>query len=223
MQTNIIHQAHKNNINKIIFLGSSCIYPRLCRQPIKEDYLLNGYLEKTNEAYALAKILGIKMCESYNKQFGTNYISLMPCNVYGPNDNFDLLSSHFFPALIKKIYLAKIKNQKKLIIWGNGKPKRELIHSDDLADAVIFFMKKKTDASIINIGSGIEKTIREYAEIIMKHFNVKLKIIYDKTKPNGTPRKLLDISRSKKLGWKSKISLKDGLKSISDNRKLLIY
>ena len=214
IQSNIIHSSYVNNVKHMIFLGSSCVYPRNCKQPIKEEYLLNGKLEKTNEPYAVAKIAGIKMCESYNFQYNTNYKCLMPCNSYGPNDNYDLITSHFYPALIKKIELAKEKNKNKIIVWGNGKSKREIIYVDDVADACIFFLNKKTKESLINIGSGVEKTILQYAKFLIKKINPNTKIIYDKKKPNGTPRKILDSSLAKKYGWKPKVSLEEGFHAV---------
>jgi GDP-L-fucose synthase len=211
IQTNIIHSCYINNIKNMIFLGSSCVYPRNCKQPIKEEYLLNGKLEYTNEPYAIAKIAGIKMCESYNYQYNTNYKCLMPCNTYGPNDNYDLHSSHFFPALIRKIHFAGINKDKIIKIWGTGQSMRELMYVDDVAEACIFFLDKKTKESLINIGSSIEKKIEDYAKFICKQLNVKIKIIYDKKKPDGTPRKILNNSIAKKYGWKAKVSLKRGL------------
>ncbi len=186
----------------------------MCKQPIKEQYLLNGELEKTNEAYAIAKIAGIKMCESYNLQYRTNYKSLMPTNTFGPNDNYDQLNSHFFPSLIRKIYEVKDKNKKELVLWGDGSPKREVIYVDDIADACVHFMNKKFKGSIINIGTGKDYSIREYAEMILKLIipNKKIKIKYDKSKPNGTPRKVMDVSLAKKYGWKSKTDLKKAIK-----------
>ena len=214
IQGNLIHSAYLCGIKDLIFLGSSCVYPRLCKQPIKEEYLLNGPLEKTNEAYALAKIAGIKMCESYNFQFKTNYKCLMPTNTFGPNDNYNILNSHFFPSLIKKIHEIKIKDKKELIIWGDGSPKREVIYVDDIADACVYFMKKKFKETTINIGTGIDFSIKEYAKIILKLIlpNKKIKIRYDKSKPNGTPRKVMDISLAKKYGWQSKIDLKEAIR-----------
>jgi len=211
IQNNLIHNAYLNGIKNIIFLGSSCVYPRNCKQPIKEDYLLNGVLEKTNEPYAIAKIAGIKLCESYNFQYNMNYLCLMPANTYGPNDNYDEFSSHFIPALIKKIHKIKIKKSKTLNIWGSGKVLREAIYVDDLADACVYFMQKKTKKSLINIGTGEDLTITDYAKKILKVLKVKAKIKYDKTKPDGTPKKLLDISLAKKFGWKPKIKFKDGI------------
>jgi len=211
IQTNLIHGAFINNIKNIIFLGSSCVYPKYAKQPIKEKYLLQGELEKTNEPYAIAKIAGIKLCESYNFQYKTNYKCLMPTNTYGPEDNYDLNTSHFFPAIIKKIYLAQQNKQKFITLWGSGKAKRELIFVDDLAEAIVFFMNKKTKETLINVGSGVEKTIYEFTKFTLKTLNVKLKIKFDKSKPDGTLRKKLDLSILKKYGWKSKISLKNGI------------
>ena len=214
IQNNIIHSAYLCNIKDLIFLGSSCVYPKLCKQPIKEDYLLNGPLEKTNEAYAVAKIAGIKMCESYNLQFNTNYKCLMPTNTFGPNDNYDALNSHFFPSLIKKIHEIKIKGKKELTIWGDGSPKREVVYVDDIADACIYFMKKRFKQTILNIGTGKDRSIEQYAKIILNLIlpDKKIKIKYDKSKPNGTPRKVMDVSLAKKYGWKSKTDLKDAIK-----------
>ena len=211
IQNNLIHNAFLNGIKNIIFLGSSCVYPRNCKQPIKEEYLLNGALEKTNEPYAIAKIAGIKMCESYNLQYKTNYLCLMPTNTYGPNDNYDEFSSHFIPALIKKIHEIKTKKNKTLKLWGSGKVMREIIYVDDLADACIHFMQIKTKKSLINIGTGKDLTITNYAKKILKVLQVKANIRYDRTKPDGTPKKLLDISIAKKFGWKPKIKLEKGI------------
>ena len=213
IQNNIIHAAFKCKIKDLIFLGSSCVYPKLCNQPIKEEYLLNGKLEKTNEPYAVAKIAGIKMCESYNYQYKTNYRCLMPTNTFGPNDNYDSLNSHFFPSLIRKIHNLKNKKTKNLVIWGDGSPKREIIFVDDIADACIFFMKKKIKQTFINIGTGKDYTIREYAFLINKIINPgkKLKIKLDKTKPNGTPRKVLNIKLAKSYGWEAKTDIKSAV------------
>ena len=210
IQNNIIHSSYINNVENLIFLGSSCVYPKMSKQPIKEEYLLSGPLEKTNEPYAIAKISGIKMCESYNYQYGTNYKCLMPCNTYGPNDNYDLNTSHFYPALISKIHKAKVEKKDNIILWGTGKAKRELMYVDDVADACIFFLHKKTKETLINIGTGKEKTINEYAKFIMQQLDVKLKIVYDKSKPDGTPRKILNVSIANKYGWNSQVSLRSG-------------
>jgi len=211
IQNSVIHSSYMTGVKDLIFLGSSCIYPKLSKQPIKEKYLLSGYLEKTNEPYAIAKIAGIKLCESYNKQYNLNYKCLMPCNAYGINDNYDPVKSHFFPALIKKIVDAIKYRKEAIYIWGNGKPLRELICSDDIADACIFFLKKKTSETLINIGTGKDKSITEYAKLIMDHLGVKLKIHYKNNKPNGTMRKLLDVSLANNYGWRYKTTLKKGL------------
>lgn len=211
IQNNLIHGAFKAGVKNLIFFGSSCIYPKNINKPIKEDMLLSGKLEYTNEPYAIAKIAGIKMCENYNKQFKTNYKCLMPCNSYGPNDNYDLKNSHFIAALIKKIYLAK-KNKRNFIeIWGSGKPKREIIFVDDIADACLFFMKRKTRHSLINIGTGRDATIEDYAKKIINYFNVDLKIIKNRKMPDGIKRKLLNIKIAKSYGWKPKINFARGL------------
>ena len=213
IQTNLIHSAYLSGIKNLIFLGSSCVYPRDCKQPIKEKYLLKGPLEKTNDAYAIAKIAGIKMCQSYNDQYKTNYKCLMPTNTFGPNDNYHDLNSHFFPALIKKIYYVKKNNKKKLVLWGNGLAKREVVYVDDLADACIYFMNKKIKESVINIGTGKDYSVKDYLKLMIKLIipNKKIKIQYDKTKPNGTPRKVLDVSLAKKYGWRAKTALKDAI------------
>ena len=210
IQNNIIHSCYQNKVKNLIFLGSSCVYPRNCKQPIKEKYLLQGELEKTNEPYAIAKIAGIKMLESYNYQYGTNYKCLMPCNIYGPNDNYDLQTSHFFGALLKKAILAKKNNIKKIILWGSGKPKRELMYVDDLADACIYFLNKKTKETLINIGTGQELRIIHYANFFLKKLNLYCKIIFDKSKPDGTPRKIIDNTIANSYGWKPIVSLENG-------------
>ena len=210
IQTNLIHASYLTKVKKLIFLGSSCIYPKYSKQPIKESYLMTGKLEETNENYAIAKIAGYQMCDAYNKQYNTNYICLMPTNLYGPNDNYNLRTSHFFPALISKIHFAK-KNKKKFItIWGDGSPKRELMYVDDLSDACEFFLKKKTKHSLINIGNGQEKTILDYCKFILKKTNTDLKVKFDTNKPSGTPRKKLNSDLAKKYGWKSKFDLNTG-------------
>ena len=211
IQINIINSAYKCGIKNLIFLGSSCVYPRDCKQPIKETYLLNGKLEKTNDAYSIAKIAGIKMCESYNKQYKTNYKCLMPTNTFGPNDKYDDFNSHFFPALIKKIHKLKKNNKTKLELWGDGSPKREVIYVEDIANACVYFMNKKVKEDLINIGTGIEYSIKEYAQIFLKVINPdkKVKIVFDKSKPNGIPRKVMDIKRAKKYGWKPVYNLQN--------------
>ncbi len=212
IQSNVIHSSYMSNVKKLLFLGSSCIYPGECPQPMKEDYLLSGYLEKTNEPYAIAKISGIKMCQAYNRQYGTNYISVMPTNLYGPGDNFDLNNSHVIPALIRKFHEAKIFKKDSVIVWGTGKPYREFLHVDDLADACVFLMDNYSQSEIINIGTGIDLTIKELAELIKEITEFQGEILWDTEKPDGTPRKLLDISKISSLGWKPKINLRDGIK-----------
>ena len=214
IQTNIIHGSFLAGVKNLIFLGSSCIYPKKTKQPIKESFFMTGPLENTNDAYAIAKITGVKMCMEYSKQYKLNYKTLMPANMFGANDNYDLGSSHFFPALIRKIHNAKIRKKKFITLWGNGKPKRELLYVEDFADACAFFMRKKTNESFVNIGSGVEKTIKGFAQYIMKRLNVNLKIKYDLTKPNGMQRKKLDLSISKKYGWKSKTSLNEAFEKV---------
>ncbi len=210
IQNNLIHGSFKNNIKKLIFLGSSCIYPKNSKQPIKEDYLLTGKLEETNSPYATAKIAGIKMCEAYNKQYKTNYVCLMPTNTYGPNDNYHELNSHFFPALIRKCHECKIKKKKFIEVWGSGKPLRELIFVDDIADACIHFMNKRTKKFLINIGTGKDKSIKDYVNFIIKKMKLNVKIKFNKSKPDGVRRKVLDVSLAKKYGWKAKIPLEKG-------------
>ena len=213
IQNNIIHSAYKCNIKNLIFLGSSCVYPKLSKQPIKEEYLLNGILESTNEPYAIAKIAGIKMCESYNFQYKTNYKCLMPTNTFGPNDNYNSLNSHFFPSLIRKIDTIKKNKKDTLVLWGDGSPKREMIFVDDLAEACVFFMNKKIKESFINIGTGKDLTIKQYANMLLKiiYPEKKVKIKFDKTKPNGTPRKVLNINLAKKYGWVAKTDIKKAI------------
>ena len=210
IQTNVISEAYKINVQHLLFLGSSCIYPRDCPQPIKEEYLMTDVLEETNEPYAISKIAGVKMCEAYNRQYKTNYISIMPSNAYGPNDNYHSLNSHFFPALIKKAHECKIKNKKIFELWGTGKPLRELIYVDDVADACVYFMKKNTKETLINIGTGKDMRIRDYAKFLIKKLNLKVKIKYNKKKPDGVYRKVLDVKLAKKYGWKSKFTLDKG-------------
>ena len=211
MQSNIIHQSYLNNVKKLLFLGSSCIYPKLAPQPMKEEYLMSGYLEPTNEPYALAKIAGIKMCQSYNRQYKTNYISLMPTNLYGPNDNYHLENSHVLPALIKKFHLAKAENQPYTEIWGTGTPKREFLYVDDLAEAALFLMENYNDSEIVNVGTGEDISIKDLALLVKEIVGYSGDIKFDSTKPDGMPRKLLDISKLKNLGWEPKISLTEGI------------
>ena len=211
IEANLIHGCYINNIKNLILLGSSCVYPRDAKQPIKEEYLLSGYLEKTNEPYAVAKIAGIKMCENYNRQYKTNFKCLMPTNTYGPYDTYDSQKSHFIPAIILKVLNAKKKNLKKLMIWGNGKVKREVIFVDDLAKALVYFMNKSFKGTIINIGSNIEHTIKEYVMMICKKMNYRGKLFFDESKPSGTPRKKLNLLKAKKLNWKAKTTFNEGL------------
>ena len=212
IQNNIIHSSFQNKVKSLIFLGSSCIYPKKSKIPIKENYLLTGELEKTNEPYAVSKIAGVKMCESYNFQYKTNYKCLMPCNIYGPNDNYNSKTSHFFPALIKKILNAKKNKKKSITIWGTGLAKREMMYVDDLADACIYFLNKKTKESLINVGTENDMAVIDYAKYILKELKLNCKIKLDKSKPTGTIRKLLDCRIAKKYGWTAKISLQEGLR-----------
>jgi len=211
IECNVIKAAHEFGVKKLLFLGSSCIYPKMAPQPIKEEYLLSGYLEETNEAYALAKISGLKMCQYFNKQYGTNFISVMPTNLYGPNDNFDLNTSHVLPALIRKFHEAKINNAPYVEIWGTGTPRREFLYVDDLADACLFLMKNYSGNDFFNVGTGEDVTIRELAELIGEVVGCKGELKFDTSKPDGTPRKLLDVSRIHEAGWRYKIELKKGL------------
>jgi GDP-L-fucose synthase len=212
VQMNIINESWKYKVKKMLFLGSSCIYPKYAPQPMNEDSLLSGKLEPTNEAYALAKIAGIIMCQSYNKQYGTNFISVMPTNLYGPNDNYHPLNSHVLPALIRRFHEAKVNKTPKVTIWGTGNPTREFLYSDDLADACIFLMEKHNGNDIVNIGSGKEVTIRELAIATKKAVGYEGEIDFDVTKPDGTPRKLLDCSKLHAMGWRHKIELEEGIK-----------
>jgi len=212
VQTNVIHSAYRTGVKKLLFLGSSCIYPKHCPQPMKEEYLLTGPLEPTNEPYALAKIAGIRACQSYNRQYGTNYISVMPTNLYGPNDNFDLETSHALPALIRKFHEAKIKSNSSVTIWGTGLPRREFLYVDDLADACIFLMNHYDESDIINVGLGEDISIAELALLVKGVVGYTGDIEYDTEKPDGTPRKLLDVSRLRDLGWQPKLSLEEGIK-----------
>lgn len=212
IQNNVIGNAHKYGVKKLMFLGSSCIYPKMCPQPIKEEYLLSGYLEETNEAYALAKISGLKMCQYFNKQYGTNFISVMPTNLYGPYDNFHPENSHVMPALIRRFHEAKVNNAEEVVVWGSGTPLREFLYSEDMADACIYLMENYEGNDFFNIGTGKEITIRGLAELIKEVVGYEGEIVWDSTKPDGTPRKLLDVSRLESQGWKYKMELKDGIK-----------
>ena len=211
IQTNIIKSAYDYDVKKLLFLGSSCIYPKLSPQPIKEEYLLSGHLEPTNDAYAIAKISGIKMCQSFNQQYGTKFISVMPTNLYGPNDNYDLMTSHVLPALIRKIHESNLNNT-DVVIWGTGEPRREFLYVDDLADACIFLMNNYDSSDIVNIGTGEDISIRDLSLLIMEIIENNQNIKFDETKPDGTLRKLLDVSKLHELGWRYKTSLYDGIK-----------
>jgi len=211
VQNNLIHGALKAGVKDLCFLGSSCIYPRDCPQPIREDYLLTGPLEQTNEPYAIAKIAGIKLCESCNRQYGTHFVSAMPTNLYGPNDSYDLANSHVLPALIRKAHEAKLRGDTEYVVWGTGTPQREFLYVDDMADACVFLMEHGIGEGIYNVGSGADVTIRELAETTMDVVGFKGQIVFDSSKPDGTPRKLLDVSRMKQLGWQAKTPLRDGI------------
>ena len=217
IESNIIQAAYKNEVKKLLFLGSSCIYPKLAPQPLKEEYLLSGLLEATNEPYAIAKIAGIKLCEYYREQFGCNYISLMPTNLYGPNDNYDLQNSHVLPALIRKFHTAKISNTPSITLWGTGSPKREFLYVDDLANACLHLMQHYNEKQFLNIGTGEDLTIKELAELIKNIVGYDGEITWDTTKPDGTPRKLMDVSKAHSLGWTHEISLEEGIKKTYAN------
>lgn len=220
IESNIIHQSYLNRVKKLMFLGSSCIYPKMAPQPLREDYLLTGSLEATNEPYAIAKIAGIKLCDAYRDQYGCNFISVMPTNLYGPNDNYDLTTSHVLPALLRKVHEAKENNSSEMFVWGTGKPLREFLHVDDLADACFFLMGNYDEPGLVNVGVGEDITIGDLANLIKKIVDFKGAIVFDTTKPDGTPRKLMDISKLSSLGWKAKISLEDGIKTVYQNQFL---
>ena len=212
IEANLIQGAHAAGVQRLMFLGSSCIYPRDCPQPIQEDYLLTGPLEPTNEPYAIAKIAGIKLCESYNRQHGRQYICAMPTNLYGPNDNYDLASSHVLPALLRKAHEAKARGDAEYVVWGSGTPRREFLHVDDLADACVHLMEMDYDGPLVNIGTGTDVTIRELAEAVMQAVGYEGRIVFDASKPDGTPRKLLDVSRLAALGWRARVPLAAGIR-----------
>jgi len=214
IEANVIHASYLTKVKKLLFLGSSCIYPKMAPQPLKESYLLTGLLESTNEPYAIAKIAGIKLCESYRLQYGCNFISVMPTNLYGPNDNYDLNNSHVLPALLRKFHTAKVENHPFVEIWGSGTPMREFLHVDDLAEACLFLMEKYNDAELVNIGTGSDVSIKELATLIMNVAGYKGELKFNATKPDGTPRKLLDVSKIHALGWKHRISLEEGIKMV---------
>src|SRR3990172_6582481 len=214
IESNLLHASYRHGVKKLLFLGSSCIYPKLAPQPMKEEHLLTGLLEPTNEPYAIAKIAGIKMCDAFNRQYGTNFMSAMPTNLYGPGDNYDLKNSHVLPALIRRMHEAKVQGAKEVVVWGSGAPKREFLYSDDLADACVFLMERCNAADIgefINIGVGREITIRELAELIAEIVGFRGRLVFDSSKPDGTPRKLLDVSRFQALGWQAKTGFREGI------------
>jgi len=219
IETNLINGAFNNKVRKVLFLGSSCIYPKLAPQPLKEEYLLQGFLEQTNETYAISKIAGIKLCEAYRDQYGSNFISAMPTNLYGPNDNYDLETSHVLPALLRKFHSAKKNGKKEVILWGSGKPRREFMHVDDVAEACLFLMNSYNERAFVNIGVGYDVSIRELAEQIAKITGFQGAIVLDSAKPDGTPRKLMDVSKLHNLGWKHSIELEDGIRSVYEEMK----
>jgi GDP-L-fucose synthase len=216
IQNNVIHSAYATGVKKLLFLGSSCIYPKMAPQPLKEEYLLTGPLEYTNEPYAIAKIAGIKLCDAYRDQYGCNFISVMPTNLYGPNDNYDLENAHVLPTFIRKFHEAKISGAKEVVIWGSGTPRREFLHADDLADACVYLMQNYNEAGLVNIGTGIDLTITELAMLVRDVVGFTGELVYDSSKPDGTPRKLMDVSKLKELGWTFKISLREGLEKVYD-------
>ena len=217
VQCNVIHSAYATGVKKLLFLGSSCIYPKLAPQPLKEEYLLTGLLEPTNEPYAIAKIAGIKMCDAYRAQYGCNFISVMPTNLYGPNDNYDLQNAHVLPTLIRKFHEAKQNGDPAVTIWGTGTPMREFLHADDLASACVYLMENYNEEGLVNIGTGLDVTIKSLAMLIKEIVGYEGALVYDHTKPDGTPRKLMDVSKLTNLGWKHSIELKDGLKQVYDD------
>lgn len=222
IQNNVIHQSYVNGVKKLMFLGSSCIYPKLAPQPLKEDYLLTGLLEPTNEPYAIAKIAGIKMCDAYRDQYGCNFISVMPTNLYGPNDNYDLKNSHVLPALIRKFHEAKESGASEVTVWGTGAPLREFLHADDLADACVYLMKTYDEPGLVNIGVGHDISIKDLAYLVKDIVGFEGEIVFDTSKPDGTPRKLMDVSKLKSKGWEAKISLRDGITEVY-NDKFLVH
>lgn len=214
IEANIIHSAYKNGVKKLLFLGSSCIYPKMAPQPMKEEYLLTGLLEHTNEPYAIAKITGIKMCDAYRDQYGCNFISAMPTNLYGPNDNYDLTTSHVLPALIRKFHEGKVNNSPSVTVWGSGTPKREFLHTSDLADACYFLLQEYNEPGLVNIGCGEDVSIKELAELVKEIVGYTGEIVFDSSKPDGTPRKLMDVSKINGMGWKAKIGLREGVSAV---------
>lgn len=221
IQSNVIDNAYRHGIKKLLFLGSSCIYPKLAPQPLKEEYLLTGLLEETNEPYAIAKIAGIKMCDAYRSQYGCNFISVMPTNLYGPNDNYDLNNSHVLPALLRKFHEAKMHNKPEVTVWGSGTPRREFLHADDMADACVYLMKTYSEDGLINIGVGEDVSIKELAEMIKEITGYTGNIVFDSSKPDGTPRKLMDVTKLSSFGWKAAIGLKDGVTQVYKEKFLI--
>ena len=221
IQNNVIHSAYETGVKKLMFLGSSCIYPKLAPQPLREEYLLTGLLEPTNEPYAIAKIAGIKMCDAYRAQYGCNFVSVMPTNLYGPNDNYDLQNSHVLPALIRKFLTAKKNNDPSVIMWGTGSPKREFLHADDLADACLYLMETFNEEGLVNIGTGEDLSILKLAQLVKKIVDYKGEIVLDTTKPDGTPRKLMDVSKLHSMGWQHKIELEEGITNVVEEVKNL--
>lgn len=222
IQNNVIHSAYATGVNKLLFLGSSCIYPKMAPQPLKEEYLLSGPLEYTNEPYAIAKIAGIKLCDAYRDQYGCNFISVMPTNLYGPNDNYDLQNAHVLPTFIRKFHDAKIAGAKEVVIWGSGTPRREFLHADDLADACVYLMHHYNEAGLVNIGTGIDLTITELAMMVRDVVGFTGDLVYDSSKPDGTPRKLMDVSKLTGLGWTFKTSLREGLEKVYNEYQTVV-
>lgn len=222
IQNNVIHSAYATGVKKLLFLGSSCIYPKMAPQPLKEEYLLSGPLEHTNEPYAIAKIAGIKLCDAYRDQYGCNFISVMPTNLYGPNDNYDLQNAHVLPTFIRKFHEAKIAGDKEVVIWGSGTPRREFLHADDLADACVYLMHHYNEAGLVNIGTGIDLTITELAMMVRDVVGFTGDLVYDSSKPDGTPRKLMDVSKLTGLGWTFKTSLREGLEKVYNEYQTVV-
>jgi GDP-L-fucose synthase len=222
IQNNVIHSAYATGVNKLLFLGSSCIYPKMAPQPLKEEYLLSGQLEHTNEPYAIAKIAGIKLCDAYRDQYSCNFISVMPTNLYGPNDNYDLQNAHVLPTFIRKFHEAKIAGDKEVVIWGSGTPRREFLHADDLADACVYLMHHYNEAGLVNIGTGIDLTITELAMMVRDVVGFTGDLVYDSSKPDGTPRKLMDVSKLTGLGWTFKTSLREGLEKVYNEYQTVV-
>jgi GDP-L-fucose synthase len=218
IQSNVIHQSYLNGVTKLMFLGSSCIYPKMAPQPLKEEYMLTGPLEDTNEPYAIAKIAGIKMCDAYRAQYGCNFISVMPTNLYGPNDNYDLQKSHVLPALLRKFHEAKLNNEPAVVVWGSGKPLREFLHADDLAEACYYLMQHYNESGLVNIGVGEDISIADLAALVKKITGFQGQIVWDTTKPDGTPRKLMDVTKLHSFGWKAKIGLEEGIRKVYEEK-----